>query len=211
MASKKFEYVLHPWHGISPGDKIPDSVDAFIEMLPTDTVKYEVDKESGFIRVDRPQKYSNHCPALYGFIPQTLCGNKVAEFCMSKTNKVDIEGDGDPLDICVLTSSHIPHGNILMEVVPIGGIRMIDKTEADDKIIAIMKGDTLFGHMQDIHHCPGDLINKLKHYFLTYKVMPDEVTPHPVEITGVYGAQEAKQIIHLSLQDYKDKYKKKND
>jgi inorganic pyrophosphatase len=206
MSSQKSDFVLHPWHGISPGDKVPDSVDAFIEMLPTDTVKYEVDKDSGYIRLDRPQKYSNHCPSLYGFIPQTYCGDKVAKICMDKTGKENIEGDGDPLDICVLTSSVITHGNILMRVIPIGGMRMIDKGEADDKIIAILKGDSIFGHMQDIHHCPADLINKLKHYFLTYKAMPDESEPPTVEITGVYGAQEAKQIILTSLQDYKDKF-----
>ena len=206
MKSNKSDYVLHPWHGISPGEKVPDVVDAFIEMLPTDTVKYEVDKTSGYIRLDRPQKYSNHCPALYGFVPQTYCGDKIAKFCMDKTGKKDIIGDGDPLDICVLTSSPITHGNILMSVVPIGGMRMIDKHEADDKIIAILKGDSIFGHMQDIHHCPSDLINKLKHYFLTYKVMPDESEPPTVEITGVYDAKEAKQIIITSLQDYKDKF-----
>ncbi|NBU97064.1 MAG: inorganic pyrophosphatase [Spirochaetia bacterium] len=198
-------FVSHPWHGISPGDKIPNEVDAFIEMLPTDTVKYEVDKESGYIRLDRPQKFSNHCPSLYGFIPRTYCGNKVAEFSIQKTLKKDLKGDGDPLDICIITSSHISHGNILMTVVPIGGIRMIDKNEADDKIIAVLKGDTIFGHMKDIHHCPAELIDKLRHYFLTYKVMPDDENP-VVEITGVYGAEEARQVIKLSLKDYEDNF-----
>lgn len=202
---KKFDFVLHPWHGISPGKKIPNEVDAFIEMCPTDTVKYEVDKESGYIRVDRPQKYSNHCPSLYGFIPQTYCGDKVASFCMEQTGKKGIKGDGDPLDICVITTSPITHGSIIIPVFPIGGMRMIDKNEADDKIIGVLRGDMTFSHIRDIKDFPHDLINKLKHYFLTYKVLPEEDDPI-VEIASVYGAEEAKKVITLSLEDYNDKF-----
>lgn len=198
-------YVLHPWHGISTGEKAPFEVTAFIEMLPTDTVKYEVDKESGYIRLDRPQKFSNHCPSLYGFVPRTYCGERTAEFCMQKSLRKDLKGDGDPLDICVITSSHISHGNIILPVIPIGGMRMIDKQEADDKIIAVLKGDTIFGHMTDIHHCPGELIDKLKHYFLTYKVMPDEEN-RPVEVIAVYNAEEARQVIKKAMQDYEDNF-----
>ncbi len=201
-------YVLHPWHGISAGEKVPSEVTAFIEMLPTDTVKYEVDKESGYIRLDRPQKFSNHCPSLYGFVPRTYCGEHTAEFCMQKSLRKDLKGDGDPLDICVITSSHISHGNIILPVIPIGGMRMIDKQEADDKIIAVLKGDTIFGHMTDIHHCPGELIDKLKHYFLTYKVMPDEEN-RPVEVIAVYNAEEARQVIKKAMQDYEDNFSAK--
>jgi len=201
-------YVLHPWHGISAGGKAPSEVTAFIEMLPTDTVKYEVDKESGYIRLDRPQKFSNHCPSLYGFVPRTYCGERTAEFCMQKSLRKDLKGDGDPLDICVITSSHISHGNIILPVIPIGGMRMIDKQEADDKIISVLKGDTIFGHMTDIHHCPGELIDKLKHYFLTYKVMPDEEN-RPVEVIAVYNAEEARQVIKKAMQDYEDNFSAK--
>jgi len=201
-------YVLHPWHGISAGGKAPSEVTAFIEMLPTDTVKYEVDKESGYIRLDRPQKFSNHCPSLYGFVPRTYCGERTAEFCMQKSLRKDLKGDGDPLDICVITFSHISHGNIILPVIPIGGMRMIDKQEADDKIIAVLKGDTIFGHMTDIHHCPGELIDKLKHYFLTYKVMPDEEN-RPVEVIAVYNAEEARQVIKKAMQDYEDNFSAK--
>jgi len=201
-------YVLHPWHGISAGGKAPSEVTAFIEMLPTDTVKYEVDKESGYIRLDRPQKFSNHCPSLYGFVPRTYCGERTAEFCMQKSLRKDLKGDGDPLDICVITSSHISHGNIILSVIPIGGMSMIDKQEADDKIIAVLKGDTIFGHMTDIHHCPGELIDKLKHYFLTYKVMPDEEN-RLVEVIAVYNAEEARQVIKKAMQDYEDNFSAK--
>ena len=73
-------YKSHPWHGVDIGKESPQVITSYIEMVPTDTVKYEVDKESGYLKIDRPQKYSNVVPALYGFIPQTYSGQKVADF-----------------------------------------------------------------------------------------------------------------------------------
>src|SRR4051812_22603230 len=90
-------YKPHPWHGISPGDLAPAAVQCFVEVVPSDTVKYEIDKVSGYLRVDRPQKYSNVCPALYGFIPQTYCGDSVAALSEEKTG-LPLVGDGDPVD-----------------------------------------------------------------------------------------------------------------
>lgn len=106
-------YKSHPWHGLDIGTDAPNVVTAFIEMVPTDTVKYELDKVSGYIKIDRPQKYSNVVPALYGFLPQTYCGDLVAEYCMLQTERTDIHGDGDPLDICVLTEKTIFTGILL--------------------------------------------------------------------------------------------------
>ena len=123
-------YKSHPWHGIEVGEAAPDVITAFIEMVPTDTVKYELDKVSGYLKIDRPQKYSNVVPALYGFVPQSFCGDKVADYCMQQSNRTDIVGDGDPLDICVLTERDIVHGDIICEVKPIGGFRMLDGNEA---------------------------------------------------------------------------------
>ena len=128
-------YKSHPWHGIEVGDNAPEIVTAFIEMVPTDTVKYELDKVSGYIRIDRPQKYSTVVPALYGFIPQSFCGDTVARYCMERCGRTDILGDGDPLDVCVLTERTISHGDIIASVKPIGGFRMIDGNEADDKML----------------------------------------------------------------------------
>lgn len=178
---------------------------SFIEMTPSDSVKYEIDKDSGFIKVDRPQKFSNIVPALYGFIPQTYCDNEVAKFCMEKTGKVNIKGDGDALDICVLTERNITHGNIIVPAIPIGGFRMIDNNESDDKIIAILKGDQIYGQWNDIEDCPISLINRLKHYFLTYKNIPGEETAK-VEISHIYNKEEAFEIIRRSQKDYKNKF-----
>lgn len=191
----------HPWHGVLIGDKYPDVVTTYIEIVPTDTVKYEIDKYSGYLKVDRPQKYSNICPTPYGFIPQTFCGEKVAAYCMQKTGRTGIKGDRDPLDICVLTEKEITHSDILLQAVPIGGLRMIDGNEADDKIIAVMQGDGIFGGWKDIADSPAMLVDRLKHYFLTYKDVPGNEKRN-CEITHVYGADEAKEIIRLSYEDY---------
>jgi inorganic pyrophosphatase len=91
------KYRAHPWHGISIGEKFPEQINVYIEIVPSDTVKYEIDKESGYLKIDRPQKFSNIIPALYGFIPQTYCGKTVAALSSEKTGKPGLKGDGDPL------------------------------------------------------------------------------------------------------------------
>lgn len=193
-------YKSHPWHGIQIGDQAPGTVSAFIEIIPTDTVKYEIDKASGYLKIDRPQKFSNIVPALYGFIPQTYCKENLAALCMEKTQRTGIVGDNDPLDICVLTSREIPHGDILVRAIPIGGFRLIDNQEADDKIIAVLIGDDVYGGFTDVQQLPEAVVNRLKHYFLTYKQLPDEV--RHCEITHVYGKEEAHVAIRASQKDY---------
>jgi inorganic pyrophosphatase len=193
-------YRRHPWHGVSIGAQAPNRVTAFIEIVPTDTVKYELDKDAGFLRVDRPQQFSNVCPSLYGFIPQTYCGDRVGAFCSERTGRPAIRGDGDPLDICVLCERDISHGDILVQAIPIGGLRMIDRDEADDKIIAVLAGDAVYGSWLEIDESPSALVERLKHYFLTYKQLPGG--PVRVEITHVYRRQEAYDVIARSREDY---------
>lgn len=197
-------YKSHPWHGIDIGANAPDIVTCFIEMVPTDTVKYEVDKVSGYLRIDRPQKYSNVVPALYGFLPRTYSGDRVASMSREKTGRESIVGDGDPIDICVLTEKVISHGNILVASRPIGGFRMLDGNEADDKLIAVLHNDAVYAQYQDISELPEVVVNRLKHYFLTYKDLPGNVAD--VEITHVYGAEEAKDLIIKSLEDYRKRF-----
>ena len=197
-------YKSHPWHGIPIGKDAPETVASFIEVIPSDTVKYEIDKKSGYLKIDRPQKFSNIVPALYGFVPQTLCKERVADFCMEKTNRKNIVGDDDPLDICVLTEREVTHGNILVNAIPIGGFRMIDGGEADDKIIAVMNNDEMYAQWKDINDIPENILLRLKHYFLTYKNLPGE--PEKCEITHVYGKDEAHEVIRRSFKDYQDAY-----
>ncbi len=200
-------YKSHPWHGINIGDEAPEIVTSFIEVVPTDTLKYEIDKETGYLKIDRPQRYSNIIPALYGFIPQTYCGYSVADFCIEKTKRNDIIGDGDPLDICVLTEKNIMHGDIILQAKPIGGFRMIDGNEADDKIIAVLKQDEVYTQWKDIADVPSSIIQRLKHYFLTYKDMPGQTTKK-CEITHTYNKEEAFEVIKRSRKDYSKKFGK---
>ncbi len=196
----KHSFKAHPWHGIPIGDQAPALVTAFIEIVPTDTVKYEIDKTTGYLKIDRPQQFSNIIPALYGFIPQTYCGDNIAKFASEQAGFTVEKGDGDPIDICVLTEREITHGNIMLQAIPIGGFRMIDKGEADDKIIAVLKGDAMYGQYRELSDMPEAVLKRLQHYFLTYKNLPGEKSM--TQIANVYGREEAQEVIRMSMEDY---------
>ena len=187
----------HPWHGLyARTDEQPEtSVQAYVEMLQTDTVKYELDKASGFLVVDRPQRTTSSPPANYGFIPRTYCAEEVAGLCPD----TDI-ADGDPLDICVFSERIINRSDIVLRARVVGGIGMLDKGEADDKIIAILEGDNIWGDAQDISQLPPIKIERLQHYFLTYKMVPGEELN--IKVDRVYGREEALQVIAAAERDY---------
>lgn len=191
--------LAHPWHGLSIGENAPHEVFAFIEITPFDTIKYEIEKESGLMMIDRPQKYSNVVPALYGFVPRTYCGKKTAEF--GKENGMAVEkGDGDPLDILVLSSHPISKNGILVKAIPIGGIALEDRLEADDKIIAVLKDDPIYSEYKSIEALPKAILEKIKHYFLTYKNLPEETSV--CKISRMYGSKTAKIVIKNASEDY---------
>lgn len=198
-------FQLHPWHGVNPGARSPESLNAYIEIVPTDPVKYELDKTSGHLKVDRPQRFSSMCPTLYGFIPQTYCGREVAELVERRTGQTGIEGDKDPMDICVLSEKTFVHGGFFLRARPIGGLRMIDRRQADDKIIAVLEDDLAYGRMLEIEDVPPGLIERLQHYFLSYKQLPGD-EPKKVEITHVYDRTEALDVITRSLRDYREEF-----
>lgn len=193
-------FKAHPWHGVAIGPDAPEVVTAFIEIVPTDTVKYEIDKASGHLKVDRPQAFSNVCPTLYGFVPQTYCGESVAAYSQGKTGHLTLRGDGDPLDVCILSEKTFSHGDILLQAIPVGGLRLLDKGEADDKIIAVLKGDAAFGEIREVSDLPPALVARLEHYFLTYKLAPGAGTP--IASSGLYGRAEAWEVIQRSREDY---------
>ncbi len=192
----------HPWHGVSIGDGAPDEVTVFVEIVPRDTVKYEVDKETGYLKIDRPQQYSNVVPANYGFIPQTYCSSRIADRARTRSSISISDGDGDPLDILVLSEHHIPRGDILLKARPIGGFCLIDGGEADDKIIAVLKGDKVFEQYTEISQLPKGILERFEHYFLTYKSLPDE--PNKCEIAFSYGREESYEVIRAAIDDYAD-------
>ena len=197
----------HPWHGVDVGPKAPELVKAYIEIVPADSVKLELDKATGHLHVDRPQLFSSRCPTLYGFIPKTYCDKRVGKFASLKTKRKGIEGDHDPLDICVLTENDFAHGDLFVTARVIGGLRMIDKGEADDKIIAVLESDVAYGQMHDIKDVPKAVVERLCHYFLSYKRHPDEkAASSMVQIEAVYGRSEAQEVIRLSMSDYDDAF-----
>src|SRR5262245_53807650 len=185
----------HPWHGLDPGPDAPKIVQAYIEIKPFDLVKYEVDKTTGYVRVDRPQTGSSQPPTLYGFIPQTYCAQRVC--ALSPTAK---RGDGDPLDICVISERPINRTEVILSARVIGGLQMVDAGDADDKIIAVLASDAIWGKAAQLSDVPAPLVERLRHYFLTYKLVPDR--PAQVAIERVFDAAHAERVIEAAIADY---------
>lgn len=189
----------HPWHGLEAGDDSPRIVNAYIEITPFDVMKYEVDKTTGYLRVDRPQLTSSMPPTLYGFIPQTYCSARVKALS-PKSEK----GDGDPLDICVITERPINRGEVILRARVVGGLQMVDKGEADDKIIAVLDNDPFWEEANDIGDISSTLLERLRHFFETYKLQYGQ--PSTVTIEKIYGREHAYSVIGAALEDYKEEF-----
>ena len=199
MKKDFYEYRPHPWHGLPVGPNPPEVVNAYIEITPFDLIKYEVDKISGYLKADRPQRTSSQPPALYGFIPKTFCGETFRKLSPSA-----IRGDGDPLDICVISERPITKSEVILRAHPIGGLQMIDGSEADDKIIAVLEGDYVWGNVKDVKELPAIILERLQHYFLTYKLQPG--AENRVKIESVYGRDHSYLVIKAAMEDYLKDY-----
>ena len=134
-----------------------------------------------------------------------MCGVTVAGLGARDSGRTGLRGDDDPLDVCVLTERAITHGGIMVRARPIGGLRMFDGDEVDDKIIAVLESDPSYEGWTEIEHCPPVLVDRIQHYFLTYKDMPGASGPR-VELAGVYGAEMAREVISRSQVDYRAKF-----
>ena len=176
-------HVLHPWHGASFGEKAPKQVNALIEISQGSRTKYEIDKTTGLLKLDRVIYSSFHYPVNYGFIPQTL-GH-----------------DGDPLDILVLCSQSI-QSLCLVQATVIGNMQMIDSGEKDDKIIAVATKDPSVNHIRSIDEMPRHFINELRNYFEQYKVLENK----QVQIEEFQSKEIAYQIISEAIEFYKQKF-----
>lgn len=194
-----FRWRPHPWHGLEVGPDAPRLVHAFIEICPFDMVKYEVDKTTGYLRIDRSVRSSSQHPTLYGFIPRTYCGNRVGSLMEGAQC-----GDGDPLDICVITERPISKTEIILNARVVGGLPMLDHGEADDKIIAVIEDDPLWSEIDELKDLPSALIERLMHYFLTYKYVPEK--PSKVSIGEPYDFEHAKTVIEAAIQDYEHEF-----
>ncbi|HEX6333288.1 MAG TPA: inorganic diphosphatase [Flavisolibacter sp.] len=175
--------VLHPWHGASYGAAAPARVNALIEIPQGSRAKYEIDKETGLLKLDRVIYSSFHYPVNYGFIPQTL------------------GMDGDPLDILVLCSQSI-QPLCLVEAQVIGNMQMIDNGEMDDKIIAVAAKDPSVNHITSIEALPRHFITELRNYFEQYKVLENK----QVQIEEFQDHEAAFRIITEAIELYRQKF-----
>ena len=189
----------HPWHGLEVGPAPPDILNAFIEITPFDLMKYEIDKVSGYLRVDRPQRSSAQHPTLYGFIPRTYCGERVRHLAPAAKR-----GDRDPLDICVLSERVIARNEVIIRARVIGGLQMIDGGEADDKLISVLENDYVWGTARNVSDVPTVLVERLRHYFLTYKLIPGQRSR--ARIVRVYGRDHARKVVLAAMADYNDNF-----
>ncbi len=199
VAAPFYRWRPHPWHGLAPGPDPPRIVNAYIEITPFDLVKYEIDKETGYLKVDRPQRGSSQPPTLYGFIPQTYSGTRLA--ALSPTAD---KGDGDPLDICVISERPINRSEVILKARVVGGLQAVDADEADDKIIAVLANDEVWAGTRDVSDLPEAIVKRLRHYFSTYKSLPGETPVMMIE--QVYGAEHALAVIQAALDDYDEEY-----
>ena len=175
--------VLHPWHGAHYGSRAPLEVRALIEISQGSRTKYEIDKETGLLMLDRIIYSSFHYPVNYGFIPQTL------------------GWDGDPLDILVLCSQSI-QPLCLVDATVIGNMQMIDSGEYDDKIIAVATHDPSVNHITSMEELPRHFISELRNYFEQYKVLESK----QVQIENFQEKEDAYRIIKEAIEHYKTKF-----
>jgi inorganic pyrophosphatase len=189
----------HPWHGVEVGPRPPAVVTAYIEITPFDVIKYEVDKPTGLLKVDRPQMFSSSPPTLYGFIPRTYCAERVAALSPPAER-----GDGDPLDICVFSERPIDRSDIILTARIIGGLRMIDEGEADDKIVAVLEPDLVLAEVNEIDQLPASMVDRLQHYFATYKLVPG--VESDVRVEERYGRAHALRVVEAAIADYDAHY-----
>ena len=177
--------ISHPWHGLTPGDQAPRLVNAMIEIPMGSRCKYEIDKESGLLKLDRIIYSAFYYPCNYGFIPQTYGGDK------------------DPLDILVITSMPV-QAYCMMDAKVVGVMQMVDNGEADDKIIAVASNDPSVRHINNIEELPSHFFEELRHFFEEYKKLENKTV-----IVNEFGDKaKALAIIEDSFQQYKDNFRK---
>ncbi|MFT4310051.1 MAG: inorganic diphosphatase [Candidatus Woesearchaeota archaeon] len=173
----------HPWHGISVGDKAPAIINAVVEITKDSKLKFELDKETGMMKLDRFLYSAVHYPGDYGFIPQTYWE------------------DGDPLDIIILTGRPVYPG-MLVEARVVGVIHMLDDNESDDKIIAVYDCDPRFKEFDDLEKIPKHMIDELTHFFETYKLLQKK----EVKILEVHNKKMAHFVIKEAQRNYEQKF-----
>ncbi|MDP3928795.1 MAG: inorganic diphosphatase [Bacteroidota bacterium] len=174
---------FNPWHHVSPGNELPEIVNGIVEIPKGTRAKYELDKSSGLIKLDRVLFSSVYYPANYGFIPQSYCDDK------------------DPLDILILSQIELVPMCIVSAKV-IGVMRMLDNGEADDKIIAVAAGDPSVSHINDITELPQHFISELRNFFEDYKKLEKKT----VVVEEFFNKQTAIEILQASFKMYQENF-----
>lgn len=177
--------MTNPWHDVSYGEKAPEVVNAVIEIPKDSKIKYELDKKTGMLKLDRFLYSAVYYPGDYGFIPQTLWDDK------------------DPIDIIIITNRPV-YPMTLVKARIIGVLRMIDNGEKDDKLIAVYDDDPRFKEFEDVKDIPKHIIQELKHFFETYKHLQGK----KCEILEILDKHHAMNDVKRAIKMYKEKYKK---
>src|SRR5215831_20272008 len=180
--------VLHPWHGVHYGEQAPRIVNAIIEIPQGSRCKYEIDKSSGLLKLDRVIYSSFYYPCNYGFIPRTYGDDK------------------DPLDILVLTSLSVTPLT-LMEAKVIGVMEMIDSGDADDKIISVANHDPGVNHYNNIEELPTHFFEELRHFFEEYKALEKKT----VKVADFGDKAKALDIVQDGIHLYRDKFRNRDN
>lgn len=178
---------MNPWHEVHYGEDAPEEVNVIVEVPKNSTLKYELDKETGLIKLDRVLYSAVHYPGDYGFIPQTYWD------------------DDDPMDILILSNFPV-HPGILVKARPIGVLRIVDQEENDDKIIAVHATDPRFDRYRDVTDMPEHIVLEIKHFFETYKTLQKK----EVKVLDLKNGAVARKLIRESVEKYKKKFSEKN-
>ena len=171
---------MNIWHDFPAEDITPSDFSAVIEISKGSSCKYELDKITGMLRLDRVLYTATHYPENYGFIPRTYAD------------------DGDPLDVLVLCSEPIVPMT-LVQVYPIGAVRMIDGGKQDDKIIALPMSDPTYRDVRSIHELPTHIFDQIRHFFTVYKQLENKQTA----VKELFDRAEAEEIVRRAIEDYK--------
>jgi len=187
----------HPWHAVNPTispDQETGRLLVYIENTPFSPIKYEVDGPTGLLKVDHPLETSALNPAAYGFVPRTLCGQNVAKL------NARVKGDRGALDVFVLSERPLQVAGVLAEVYVIGGIPLKDEAFVDDKLIAVLHRDAVYGAMRDVSEMPVYELDRICHFLAQASAAGHS------EVGDPFGKSRADQLLAAAMEDYDQRF-----
>ena len=183
----------HPWHGVNP--RVSDGRwMVYVENAPLDAMKFEIDAETGLMKIDQPLQMTSLPPFAYGFVPRSVCGERVARLAGQR------RGDRQALDVFVLTERPLTARGVLAEVTVIGGLPMQDDTYTDIKLISVLHRDAAVGHMSDISELPVHMIDRIAHFLSTNALID------PVVVGDPFDSARAAEFLEAAFDDYAERF-----